>query len=131
LGPENQVSRLQPIAHVFSYPKVLKRTVSSLSRAAEMKQQAAHSDQSRSAEQRGTPTVPLLQHRVEAEVVHASNLRMLPGSHGQLLMLEVGRAGADIPPVVAGSWKLEADCQSPCDITASSPPPDGTMIIGQ
>lgn len=52
------------------------------------------------------PTGPLLQHRVEAEVVHASNLRMLPGSHGQLLMLEVGGAGADIPPVVAGSWKL-------------------------
>lgn len=43
----------------FSYSKVLKRTVSSLSMAAEMKQQAAHSVQSRSAQQRGTPIGPL------------------------------------------------------------------------
>lgn len=59
-----------------SYSKVLKRTVSSLSMAAEMKQQAAHSDQNRSAVQLGSPIGPVAT-LVEADAVHWFTLRIL------------------------------------------------------
>jgi hypothetical protein len=127
-APQKQVSRAPAPRAIpckpFFYPKVLKRTVSCLSRAAEMKQQAAHSDQSRSAARRGTQ-LACLQHRVGAKAVHRQNrfnLEILPGSpprlavwHDQLLLPEAGSAATDVWPAVAGRW----DCKSLRDIVTT------------
>lgn len=123
----------------LSYSKVLKRTVSSLSTAAEMKPQAVHSDQNRSADKlsnrgRNWPCCNLC---VEADAVYRFNPRILPQIARlalQLLMLGVGRAGRRRPPAAAGFWILEDGRWkhlSPCDITTSSPPPDSTMAARQ
>lgn len=58
IGPRKSGFSPQPIVKSLSYSKALKRTVSSLSMAAGMKQQATHLDQSRSVEQLRNPIGP-------------------------------------------------------------------------
>lgn len=94
----------------FSYSKVLKRTVSSLSMAAEMKQQVAHSDQSRSAEQGATPIGPCWYIVWKLKATHRFDLRVWTRFRQTGWLARQGksrkpavderprRAGADVPP---------------------------------